>query len=66
MDAIHDRRQRARILRKKKEEEKFLEQFENKSQTDVKEYSVVSKNKQAIKGYRMQNCKGTPCAFIKP
>jgi|MDTC01.1.fsa_nt_gb hypothetical protein len=66
MDAIYDRRQRARILRKKKEEEKFLEQFVSKSQTDVKEYSVVSKNKPAIKGYRMQNCKGTPGAFIKP
>ena len=72
MDAIADRRRRARILRKKREEDKFLEEFSIKIEND---YCSSSKHEPRenvknlsgkIPDFRMQNSKGAKTMFIKP
>ena len=65
MEAVADRRRRARILRKKREEDKFLEEFSIKIENDVN-YCSSSKHEPRIERYRMQNSKGTSSAFVKP
>lgn len=69
MEAVADRRRRARILRKKREEDKFLEELSIKIENDVNvNYCSSSKHEPRIERYRMQNSKGTSSAFafIKP
>ena len=76
MEAVADRRRRARILRKKREEDKFLEEFSIKIENDVNvNYCSSSKHEPRenvknlsgkIPDFRMQNSKGAKTMFIKP
>jgi len=69
MDDIRDRRRRMQILRKKKEEQKLINEI--LSNIEVPEtnsnYENVNNNQNyTIPNFRMQNSKGTKNMFIKP
>lgn len=69
MDAIRERRKRARSMREQKKEEMFLQELANGPILEKFESNVMSDemNKESnIKRLRMQNAKGTSGMFIKP
>jgi hypothetical protein len=68
MDDIRDRRRRMQILRKKKEEQKLINEILSNIDESVTKsnYENVNNLSEKIPNFRMQNSKGTKTMQIKP
>jgi hypothetical protein len=68
MDDIRDRRRRMQILRKKKEEQKLINDILSNIDAPVtnSHYENVKNLSETIPNFRMQNSKGTKSMQIKP